>query len=653
VRELLHARADIYPGALQTAVDTGSSPEVLGLLLRSGAAPSTIVLPAALRQGWSVSNLQSLLDAKAEPADGLLQAASDSSANDDVWELLLSLDTDLAYDPKKTMLCQDNMNQPLSNYWISSSHNTYLDGPQVRGTSSSEQYVKVLKTGCRCIEIDCWDGAQGDPIVTHGYALCTEVPLVDVMRACKEHAFDRTDYPLIISIEMRCRHQWERCGEIFREVLGDLILDAPAEHDDNQPCISPYDARGKIIIKSKTLKKGKRDGEVADEDDPKDDCSSFDQSVEISSAISINQIETGPAQEPVQGPIQNTSNLLSSKPVQGPIHIHMNHMKSVDSGAQDGSQSIQHVDKDTRKSYPSPRQYFRGRRGSTSRSNTNGIMKSPYNDVCYLHGLKFKEEIHLLQGTGRIPRDVSSFTSKKFDALVLKHDGGLKKYHQTNLSRTYPPGTYVWSENYDPLVPWLQGVQMVALNYQTYDKGLLLNEGMFRHQNGGVGYVLKPQSMRGSSRSFWDEHHGGLGIGLRIISAHGIMSLEEYSSENWRQTQRRNSKTSESCILRIGLEGSPGDFKIVDTKGGFLSSKNNFLWDETFEFIVTQAPEFAMLTVEVLLSDKIVAASAHPVQVLRTGVGVLPLWGPRHEALQNCGVVTEIKIWLEADKSRS
>lgn len=41
---------------------------------------------------------------------------------------------------------------------------------------------------------------------------------------------------------------------------------------------------------------------------------------------------------------------------------------------------------------------------------------------------------------------------------------------------------------------WMAGAQMVALNTQTHDIPNLLNDGLFR-QNGGSGYVLKPEYM--------------------------------------------------------------------------------------------------------------------------------------------------------------
>ena len=53
---------------------------------------------------------------------------------------MLSLENDV-FNPDHARVTQD-MSRPLTDYFISSSHNTYLSKDQVTGTSSTEPYIR-------------------------------------------------------------------------------------------------------------------------------------------------------------------------------------------------------------------------------------------------------------------------------------------------------------------------------------------------------------------------------------------------------------------------------------------------------------------------------------------------------------------------------
>jgi phosphatidylinositol phospholipase C, delta len=69
----------------------------------------------------------------------------------------------------------------------------------------------------------------------------------------------------------------------------------------------------------------------------------------------------------------------------------------------------------------------------------------------------------------------------------------LLHHNRHYMMRAYPSGFRVRSSNLEPAVFWRKGIQIVALNWQKCDEGMMLNEGMFA---GTGGYVLKPEGYR-------------------------------------------------------------------------------------------------------------------------------------------------------------
>ena len=95
-----------------------------------------------------------------------------------------------------------------------------------------------------------------------------------------------------------------------------------------------------------------------------------------------------------------------------------------------------------------------------------------------------------------IPTHIFSLSEKKLMDVHQSSGPTLFSHNRDFLMRAFPSGLRVRSDNLNPAVFWRKGVQIVALNWQRWDEGMMLNEAMF---DGSGGWVLKPNGYLSTS----------------------------------------------------------------------------------------------------------------------------------------------------------
>ena len=144
---------------------------------------------------------------------------------------------------KKYQIKDLNTSHSLVDYYINSSHNTYLKGHQLVGESDSKMYAFAVLNGYRLVELDCYNGQDDDDIIiTHGYTYVTKIKLDDVLKELKENAFKNSPYPVILSVE---NHLDKKHQEILTKKFLKYLVDI---------YIFPYDSPPKSIPTLEELK---------------------------------------------------------------------------------------------------------------------------------------------------------------------------------------------------------------------------------------------------------------------------------------------------------------------------------------------------------------------------------------------------------------
>nr|XP_030136238.3 1-phosphatidylinositol 4,5-bisphosphate phosphodiesterase eta-1 isoform X1 [Taeniopygia guttata] len=416
-----------------------------------------------------------------------------------------------------------DMQQPLCHYFIASSHNTYLSGDQLLSQSRAEMYARVLQAGCRCVEVDCWDGPDGEPVVHHGYTLTSKILFRDVAETINKYAFIKNEFPVILSIENHCSiQQQKKIAQYLKEIFGDKLDLSSVSTGDPRQLPSPQDLKGKILVKGKklpcSLGADAEEGEVSEEDSAdeiEDDCKlkpcfsngATQHQVEsfirtkLESLLKESQIrdKEDPDSFTVRALLKATHQSFSVNLKQnldtkeGGKKSHgrslMGNFGKHKRAAKAAAKAHSASDDEDGQQHPPGKEPGQPHSRLARRRKTVKLCRALSDLVVYTNSVAAQDIVDD-GSTG----NVLSFSETRAHQAVQQKAEQFMLYNQRQLTRVYPSAYRIDSSNFNPVPYWNVGCQLVALNYQSEGRVMQLNEAKFR-VNGNCGYVLKPQQM--------------------------------------------------------------------------------------------------------------------------------------------------------------
>ncbi|KAJ5885014.1 hypothetical protein N7495_009524 [Penicillium taxi] len=444
---------------------------------------------------------------------------------------LVSLDAFRAY-MKDAASCaqapakQLDVSAPISDYYISSSHNTYLTGNQLYSDAAASAYTSVLLRGCRSVEIDVWDGETEDSDSSDSESSSDDAKeksgslksKVKGKLKSKLHSEASSGAGLKHAVSSRLEEALQR-----REATRNENRTANSASNQQLKLVEPRVLHGYTLTKGTTFREichAIRDSAFVVSDLP------VIVSLEIHACLEQQQmmvdimkdIWKGLLVEVPEGQVNELPTLgqlrrkilVKTKSLPLPGTVEKPEVPKTNAPElTENVASTQLAEDETQKP-----------------AKPSKVLEALAQMAVYTQAYHFSQ---FEQPEAKIPVHIFSLSENAAREAHENQRAALFEHNRVSMMRIFPYAFRVTSSNLDPSFFWRRGAQIVALNWQKFDKGMMLNEGMFCDT---PGWELKPPGYRSSESSSDIIARRSLDLTIEIFAAQDL-SLPQGDHGKW------------------------------------------------------------------------------------------------------------------------
>ncbi|KAL6754872.1 PLC-like phosphodiesterase [Haematococcus lacustris] len=518
----------------------------------------------------------------------------------------------------------DDHDLPLSCYFVSSGHNSYLTGNQLNSTSGTSTITQCLQGGCRVIELDTYNRQPGfpGPVCRHGGTLTAPVCFTACVQAVRDSAFKASPYPVIITLENHADDA-NQCdmAQALRSILGELLFVPSPQDMQATHWLSPSQLQHKVLVRANVSKCHPELKQLVYIANTKFVSFSHGHSQECCTSSSFVESKV----------LKLCKRAYEGSGLPPPAYC------SQASSSRDGQ-------RDPGSSFPAASGAgAAGQEGGGDQPPPTALRPSLLRSWGS-HGTKSGSFKGGSRASGKtvLSEDQEGEEEGEEEAVVVVDPTttleDLYRYNSRHLMRVYPKGLRVDSSNYDPSLAWSAGASLAALNWQSWDLGLWVNEAKFS-LNAGSGYVLKPDWMLRPS--------GPNPLPPRRPARLSVLVHSAFAAQGFNLACFKDD-----LFVQVRVSGMPCDCHRLNSKVSHNSGR--LLLDQRFDFQV-QFPEMALLVVA--LKDEDMPGSSHdtlgywsaPLASLATGTFKLTLKDLRQRQHSNRWIKVTLEL-ASADK---